>query len=212
MFSCSAVLDTYLVAEACRNVFPENSGEQFESMSRMRNSWPGSTCSPADSEDDPFSRKPEPDEVQLAQEEAQQCQADDEEAHNTADEVIEGELSDIMWESLVVSEDSEDAEDADREPSLERPPLPPTFGSGAQRPSKFDGKWVICNREAKLSKWLDTLTIEGDFVIDGKGDVCQIVHTRKGAKLSGGILKRKGSSLVRIGKSGRVQVFLRPTI
>lgn len=59
------------------------------------------------------------------------------------------------------------------------------------------------------SRWLHNLTIKDDLVVDGNGEVCNIVCTRRGPRLCGGLLKRKGSSLVRIGKSGNFHVFLR---
>lgn len=103
-----------------------------------------------------------------------------------------------MCDSLVVSEESLAATPARRDRS-----------GGSAQPSPFDGEWVLCNPKGALADWLDSLTIDGDVVVDGNGEACRLTRARGETWLFGGRLARKGVALVRKGKSGGVQVYMR---
>lgn len=109
--------------------------------------------------------------------------------------------------SLFVSESSASSDEA--EPSTDKPPLMPGELSEEKARSKFDGEWVLCNKGRGVSSWLESLTIQDNLVIDGDGALCPLPMTRRGPKLFGGMLKRKGAALVRVGKTGGVLVYLR---
>lgn len=119
-----------------------------------------------------------------------------------------------LWtagESLAISEDSFCSEESEDKmtPSGARPPLIPGTPSQKEPVSPFDGNWVLCTQKGRTADWLDHLTIDGGLVVDGNGKTCRLPSSRRGPVLFGGLLKRKGASLVRIGKSGGVQVYLR---
>lgn len=100
--------------------------------------------------------------------------------------------------------------DDDEEPvASRRPPSAP----GAPRPgrerSELDGDWVLCSTNRKACAWLETLFIDGNLAIDGNGELCPLRRTLRGPTLCGGILRRRGDALVRIGRTGGVLVYLR---
>lgn len=111
-----------------------------------------------------------------------------------------------LWtaeDSLNISEDSEVEEVGGKPPAmLEHEDLYPPR-------SPFDGEWLLCNDNGGHSKWLRCLTIHDTEVLDGDGVMCTLRFDRRGPTLFGGVLKRKGAALVRIGRTGSVQVYLR---
>lgn len=76
--------------------------------------------------------------------------------------------------------------------------------------SEIDGEWVLCSPKGATADWLDALTINGGLAVDGNGDTCRLERSADGRLwLFGGRLRRKGAVLVRSGKSGAVQVYMR---
>lgn len=53
--------------------------------------------------------------------------------------------------------------------------------------------------------------IQGALLTDAQGGVHELELTRSGPMLHGGLLSRKGAALVRLGRSGCVQIYLRAT-
>lgn len=89
-----------------------------------------------------------------------------------------------------------------------KPPAMPQH-SGLNPHSPFDGEWSLCNVAEGHSTWLRSLAIQDAEVLDGNGKMCSLRGDRHRPTLFGGVLKRKGAALVRVGKTGSVQVYLR---
>lgn len=90
-----------------------------------------------------------------------------------------------------------------------KPPAIPQHNFPSYRRSPFDGEWLLCNVAEGHSTWLRSLAIQDAEVLDGNGAKCFLRGNRRRPTLFGGVLKRKGAALVRVGKSGGVQVYLR---
>lgn len=89
------------------------------------------------------------------------------------------------------------------------PPTMPDLEDPLPPPSPFDGEWLLCNNSPGHATWLSSLIINEAEVLDGDGRRCLLRGSRRGPTLFGGALKRKGAALVRVGKTGSVQVYLR---
>jgi hypothetical protein len=73
--------------------------------------------------------------------------------------------------------------------------------------SEFDGHWVLY--QGRADAWLSSMEIDGDQVIDGTGGMCCL--KRRGGKVvfEGGVLSIENDRLIRVGKSGRKQLYRR---
>jgi len=94
-----------------------------------------------------------------------------------------------------------------------RPPLMPAGHEQTLRFGRYDGRWNLANPTADTATWLLSLEICGDAVRLGDGDHDLIVRDARGKDyLCGGRLDPLGDSFARVGKSKRVQVYLRDTL
>merc|ERR1712187_611521 len=94
-----------------------------------------------------------------------------------ADTVDAEEKSLPWWDIDLLSEDSLELSDDDCSDHEEvhttssRPPRlpagPPSRGREPTAALSFDGVWALCSPKGDLADWLDSLTISGDYVLDG---------------------------------------------
>lgn len=72
----------------------------------------------------------------------------------------------------------------------------------------FDGLWIL-NSDTPVHKWLTKLEIAGSAVVDGEGDLLEIMQDEEGHRLEGGLLKLRRGHLYRIGRAGVVLKYAR---